>query len=525
MDNSIQKLTELFKNFEDNPYITNRLEYYIQNLPTWISNDINNYEKRINRTTELTNEYEIFCKIFLSKHKYFYLPSNNCFYEYDNKTYKIIKEDNIHYQLLSIIRTEGKLVQWKHKTKTHIIKLIKERNLFKSIPETYTIQTVLGFLQTTLFETKNAAKYFLTIIGDNILKKTNEYMFIVTQNTKKILSLIEDIGCLTVGNSIILNFITKHHETHNRANYRLIKTLDIQVSMDVMKEMLNKIGIDLLCVASHYSTRYNNAETYLSLKMKETENNDLKQHVLFFVNNSSQQMIDDFVSKCLTDSSDDSFIISWKNMHYIWKLYLNQQNVPNMIYSNHLKEILKAKLSYNADKDSFTKITSKFLPEISMFLHFCEKYIVIENGYFNEYEIDELLELYKYINTPSVSITEKEMIKIINHFFSQDVIINENKFIANIKCSLWNKCDSIQSFLDYYKTNQLTNKKEINIDQGLLPIDELYISYQSFCNASMYVNNVFIMIVSKHYFEKYILNELKQFIHFEKFVGIEWLGQ
>ena len=63
------------------------------------------------------------------------------------------------------------MVQWKHKTKTHIIKLIKERTLFTSIPETYTIQTVLGFLQTTLFETKDAAKYFLTVLGDNILKK------------------------------------------------------------------------------------------------------------------------------------------------------------------------------------------------------------------------------------------------------------------------------------------------------------------------------------------------------------------
>jgi hypothetical protein len=125
----------------------------------------------MNRTTELTNEHEIFCKIFLSKNKYFYLPSNNCYYEYDDKTYKIIKEDNIHYQLLSTITNEKKLVQWKHKTKTHIVKLIKEKHLFKSIPETYTIQTVLGFLQSTLFDTKDGAKYFLTILGDNILKK------------------------------------------------------------------------------------------------------------------------------------------------------------------------------------------------------------------------------------------------------------------------------------------------------------------------------------------------------------------
>jgi len=526
MEHSVKKLIELFEEYEGNNYVTSRLEYYIQNLPTWINNDINNYEKRMNRTNELTNEYEIFCKIFLSKYKYFYLPSNNCFYEYDDKTYKIIKEDNIHYQLLYTITIEGKLVQWKHKTKTHIIKLIKERNLFTSIPETYTIQAVLGFLQTTLFENKDSAKYFLTVLGDNILKKNNEFIYIVTQNTKKILGLIEDIGLLTLGSSIVQNFITKHHDSHNRGNYRLIKTIDITVSLDVIKEILNKIGVDLLCVASHYSKRYNNAECYLTLKKKENENTELTKHALFFVNNSSQQIIDDFVSKCLTESSDETFIISWKNMHYIWKLYLSHINIPNMIYSNHLKEILKTKFSYKADNDSFTKITSKYLPQISMFLHFWEKYITIDNSSFNEYEIDELLCLYKYVNTQSVSITENEMIKFINHFFSPEVFILENKFVINIKCSLWNKCDNIQSFLDYYKCSQITNKNDSNnensIDQGLLPIDDLYNSYQSFCNASMYVNNTSNMIVSKHYFENYISNELKQFIQFEKFIGVGW---
>ena len=193
MEQYTTKITDLFQLYDGNTYAVARLESYINNLPNWIISDINNYEKRVNRTNELSNEQEIFCKIFLSKHKYFYLPSNNCFYEYDDKTYKIIKDDDIHYQLLSTITTEGKLLQWKYKTKAHIVRLIKERNLFKSTPETYTIQTVLGFLQTTLFDTKNGAKYFLTILGDNILKKNSDFIFITTQNTKKILNLIDSI--------------------------------------------------------------------------------------------------------------------------------------------------------------------------------------------------------------------------------------------------------------------------------------------------------------------------------------------
>jgi len=534
MEQNINKIKELFQSYDGNTYAINRLESYINNLPNWIITDINNYEKRINRTTELSNEQEIFCKIFLSKHKYFYLPSNNCFYEYDDKTYKIIKDDNIHYQLLSTITIEGKLLQWKYKTKTHIIKLIKERNLFKSIPETYTIQTVLGFLQTTLFDTKNGAKYFLTILGDNILKKNSDFIFITTQNTKKILNLIDDIGHATTGSSIMNNFITKHHESHNRTNYRLIKTYENQVSIDVIKEMLNKIGIDLLCVATHYSHRYVNAEQYLSLSNKENET--FKTHALFLSNNTPEQIVENFVSQCLTESTDETFIISWKNMHYIWKLYLTHLNIPNMIYSNNLKEILKSRLQYNSINDLFIKVTSKYLPQISKFLHFWEQHITISTDWFNEYEIDELLSIFKNIYGSNELITEDEMLKIIKHFFSNTVTIIDNKFITNIKCNLWNKCEDIHIFLHYYKHKSLSlldNKKEENTIEnevlteidGLISIDDLYLHYQSYCNASMYVNKSQYMIVSKHYFEKYIVSELKQFIHFEKFIGVEWLQE
>ena len=524
MEQYIKKLTDLFQFYDGNTYAVTRLESYINNLPNWIIADINNYEKRVNRTNELSNEQEIFCKIFLSKHKYFYLPSNNCFYEYDDKTYKIIKDDDIHYQLLSTITTDGKLLQWKYKTKSHIVRLIKERNLFKSTPETYTIQTVLGFLQTTLFDTKNGAKYFLTVLGDNILKKNSDFIFITTQNTKKILNLIDDIGYATTGSSIMNNFITKHHESHNRNNYRLIKTYENQVPADVIKEMLNKIGIDLLCVATHYSCRYLTAENYLSLN--KIENETFKVHALFLSNNTPQQIVDNFVSQCLTESEEETFFISWKNMHYIWKLYLTSINIPSMIYSNHLKEILKNRLQYNDTNDTFIKVTSKYLPQISKFLQFWENYITISNDWSNEYEIDELLSIFKNCYVSNELITEDEMLKIIKHFFSNTVDIIDNKFINNIKCNLWDKCEDISHFLEYYKKKTFSIKKNENLtDDGIISIDDLYGSYQHYCNASMYVNKTHNMVVSKHYFEKYIAIKLKQFIQFEKFIGIEWLQE
>ena len=102
-ENILKTIVEVCDIYKDNPYILNRINHYIHNLPSLLVNDSINYEKRQNRTNELITEYDLFCKIFLSKNNYYYLPNNNCFYEYNGETYKVIKEDDIHHHLLSTI--------------------------------------------------------------------------------------------------------------------------------------------------------------------------------------------------------------------------------------------------------------------------------------------------------------------------------------------------------------------------------------------------------------------------------------
>ena len=163
IDSACANLNQLFTNYKDNPYILQRIQTHLTNLPNMLEQENKRYEERVTRINELTSEQDNFHKVFLSKHQYYYMPYNNIYYEYDGKTYKIVKDDDIHHHLLSTITEEGKLVQWKHKTKQTIIKKIKEQNLFKSVPETYTIQNVLSFLQT-IFPSKIEAKYFLTVL-------------------------------------------------------------------------------------------------------------------------------------------------------------------------------------------------------------------------------------------------------------------------------------------------------------------------------------------------------------------------
>ena len=542
--NPMVDLTDLYNRYKDSPYMLNRLQTFITNLPNLLDAENKRYEERVLRMNELTMEQDNFFKVYLSKHQYFYMPYNNIYYVYDGKTYSIIKDDDIHHHLLSTITDEGKLMAWKHKTKQTIIKQIKERSLFKSVPETYTIQNVLSFLQT-IFETRTEAKYFLTVIGDCVLKKnSNTTMYFINANIKKLILLIDSIAYVTTGNSIMNNFISKYHDSHDITNYRLIKTNENTISHDLIKDALNKIGIDLLCIAAHYSERYTNSDNYLLTKADE----QVRQYSQFFCQNTADKIVDNFIKQCISVKqiqTQEAILnkLSWKNMHYIWKLYLSSINVPNMLYTNNLKDILKTKLQFteHSDDDSvnkdpvFLNVTSKYLPSVSSFLTFWEKHITIiinesvnesdcvsvnDNVRDDEYEIDEIMSLYKNSDYKNVSIADKDIIKMIHHYFSPQVEVIDNKYITNISCNLWSKHDDVLKFLETYKGNVNNIKKK----NDLISFDELYKSYKSFCQAKQLVDKDkrVMPIVSKQFFEKFVCQELNDYIKYEKFVSSEW---
>jgi hypothetical protein len=529
-------ISDLFEKYKDNPYILQRLQMHLTNLPAILETENKRYEERVSRINELTLEQDNFYKVFLSKHQYFYMPYNNLFYEYDGKTYKIVKEDDIHHHLLSTITDEGKLIAWKHKTKQNILKQIKDRSLFKSVPETYTIQNVLGFLNT-IFETKTETKYFLTVIGDCILKKNvgpECNLFFINSNIKKLISFIDSIAYITTGNSIMSNFISKYHETHNLLGYRLIKTNDNfnSIATDLIKDVLNKIGIDLLSVAAHYSERYSNSDQFL---INLPQEDPIKEYTMFFSMNTTNKIVDQFVSQCieqvstntLTNSnSTNIYNLSWKNMHYIWKLYLSNINVPNMMYSNNLKVLLKTQLTFTENTSTndivFTNVTSKFLPNVSSFLSFWDKHITITTDDLvsdklcdEEYEVDEISSLYKQTNKSSINISDKEIIKMIWHYFYPGVEVIDNKYITNINCNLWSKYDDINEMLAYYKQQQ-------HPEISLISFDELYQNYKSYIQAKNAVENLFHPIVSKHFFEKFLSQYLAEYVKFDKFVSSDW---
>ena len=501
---NIDKLEDLYK---DNPYMLKRLHFHlIEILPKTLQNELHNWEKRKEREKYLLNEQKIFIQVFLSKNDYYYLHQNYTFYEYDKTTYiyKVIKEDDVHYQLLSSISKDQKLMQWKYKTKFLLLKQIKERNLFQSIPESVTIQRVIGALVPSLFSDKKSAKYFLTILGDAILKKLTNLIFLVKPKTKPFLQELDSLIFKTIGHSNITNNImTKYHESYPYANCRLLK-----INTTGNPNIFRILGLDLICIATYYSyNRYSNSDNYLNM----LEDIDLKPYSLFLKNNTTKTIIDYFFEFAKIEEVKDQpnmykskVCINWKNMHYIWKLYISKNSLPFMFYSNTLKNLLKERIQYDELTDTFYGVTSKYLPYVSEVLHFWEETIIIDVPN-NSFDIDELCELFK--KQTNRNISENDLNKIIIHFFPNIEIIN-SKYILNIASTLWDKSVDIIKSIDLLKE---LYKEENN--HSLILIDDAYKYYLKYCRK-----NKASMVSNKRYFEIWIHHNLIDLIQFEKFI-------
>jgi hypothetical protein len=519
-DNSIENncketITSLIEKYKDNDYMLQRINNHIVTyLPNTLDNELKNYEKRVNRNTYLTNEQQLFIQIFLSKNNFYYLSNNNFFYEYDGEKYLIVKEDDVIHKLLSTISKDRILMQWKYKTKMNVIKLIKDRNLFTSIPETDTIQNVLNVLYPAFFSSKNSAKYFLTSIGDNIFKKNSQVIFLVSQKMKQFLNELDNVAFASIGNSTTTNnFMTKYHENHSYENCRLLK-INENFSNNIWRELLKKIGLDLLCVASHYSKRYENSDKFIDNKADE----ELKNYTYYIKNTTPAVIVNDFCNKYIINGATDC-VMEWKNLHFVWKQFLSNSNLPSVIYSNTLKTMFKDRFSYNDDSDSFIGITSKYLPIQSDFIKFWENTITIQDInseeilFDNELEIDEICYTFKVWSKQSTdhllsngNISEENILKILKHFFPSVEII-EDKYVLNITSNMWNKTNDINNSIEYIKD-------QIKLEQNLtlISFDTAYNYYCNFCHS---ISSKFI--VSKRFFEKFLYHKLSDHIVYEKF--------
>jgi hypothetical protein len=544
-------VNEMFDKYETNDYMYQKINAYFCNQLSNVFENMNeSHNQRVIRFNELTNEQDTFIQSFLNNNQYFYSASTDNFFYYDGIHYHLYNEDDILYKVLNLINRDGSLMTWKQKTRLNIMKRIRETSLLQTVPESATIQSVIDRLCPIIFKTRAETKHFLTILGDNIFRKQSSLIYFIDMDAKFFLTQLNHMSQMFIGCNLSQTFKYKYHD-HKYEDCRLVN-INSNVKSDITcEQIVNQNVPDILCVACHYSLRYNSADEYIE---NYCNNVQLPQYVFFMKNMDIHELINEFVSNVIDiDETHNTTVpsvqlteitsiksshmrvpqITWKNMQYLWKQFLGDKNLPAVIFLQTLKTLLSEKLKsyYNPSTDSFVGVCSKFIPSIHTFLDFWNE-TMIEDDTEYELEIDEMLILFrKWCETNNEfvpQLTDKQMVDLIVYYYPS-IEIDRDKYISKVRCSLWDKQLEIQVTMDNMKmqlqsehTSVLSNTMRVSsptICQNI-SIYDAYIFYCKSISGSQTNNRR--QIISKGYFEKYIFDNYQEYIIDSKFISSEW---
>lgn len=527
----------IYTKYENNDYMLSKTHNYICNL---LPNILNNIEKthieRVNRMEELSNEQDEFIQSFLTNNQYFYIGTTEKFFFYDGLHYHLINEDDIIYNVLSTITRDTHLMSWKQRTKINIMKRIRENSLLKSIPESDTIQHVIDALYPTLFSTRTEAKYFLTIMGDNILRKQNQLIHFISPKSKHFLQELNTVCQMLIGYGFSHTFKHKYHE-HEYADCRILKINECVKNESVWTPIVSQYALDMICVACHYSIRYASADDYVYY----SSNDDLLIHGVFYMKNTSPvELVQTFIREFLDINRNVDLVgvlnidgqvyrstqVTWKNMQYLWKQYLDSKNLPTILFMQNLKTILVENLGayYKEDQDTFVGVSSRFLPAIQKFLQFWGETMAVDETE-SDLEIEELLVLFRKWNEAAPAMNDKQIIDLIIHFFP-NVEIERDKYISKWRCVLWDKQLDIQIALAHLKETIREKYPQNAVGRSGTPQSNVNVSiYDAYLFYCKYFSNddaVNKLKVSKSYFEKYVFENLEEYVIDSKFLSSIW---
>jgi hypothetical protein len=186
--------------------------------------------------------------------------------------------------------------------------------------------------------------------------------------------------------------------------------------------------LDLLCVSSYYSLQYNNADDFVN----QAKDSTLYGHVYFLKDMNYSTLVRHFKENALYAS--EGSLVKSKTMIFILRQFLKEMNIPMIIFQETFAIEMKKLLSYDEETDNYKDITSNYIPIVSSFCLFWDEHM-IEDYTAPDLDIDVVLDLFFKHTTHKFtkSLTVELVVDILKHHICSDVIIEQNKYIHNIK--------------------------------------------------------------------------------------------
>ena len=198
-------------------------------------------------------------------------------------------------------------------------------------------------------------------------------------------------------------------------------------------------------------------------------------------------------------------------------MYLSEFRLPSMFFAATLRSKLAeyAGCAGTGAIDVFPNRTSKYLPVVSQFRRFWSEYCFTDDREI-ELEIDELSTLFNEYSMPAsavaaASVSDATLIGMLRHFYP-DIIIEDDKYILNVGCKLWDKNTEINDYLEQFKEQCLANNHSFP--------QPLYNAYEYYCGKCY--STAKRRIISKRYFEKYFIEEYANYLDENGMITIKW---
>ena len=480
----VNHVLSLQTKYKNNKKVLEKLSFFIKKQLPALLEKYNEDEKKRELLKDESKKY-INEFIMNPDKQYFYIPATDLFIKYNGEIYECMSEDEFWYIVLNDITNrdgEGpKLIEYKQRIKNTIVEYIKKRSIFKTIPESYTVQLVINFFTPTLFNTKEDVKHFLACIGDNILNKKTDNIYFVPIRSKSFFDALESLCEYYFQTKLnITSSLRYRYRGQDFKKSRLIYFTRSIRNKSCWLSFLKENFLNFIIVCCHYSTRYIHADNYAN---KQAIN--FKEKLFYLKNHTKENIINEFINNIFEKCSNNN--IKWEDIYFLWKFYIKNKNIPNMIYKADFENIIRNNLDHNGN--IFINIKSNHLNNVEYFKKFCNDNITTDED--DILEISEMHKLViKWLNDKEYCDFTEDYMKDMIEYFYNDITIENDKFLIGVKCKLWDKQGDILEAVQ-----QKFNK---NITDNVI----IYDAYVMYCKYSN--NNGKLLTVSKKYFYKYI---------------------
>lgn len=506
--------------YAGNPFMQDRIDQYLTHILTNnLAADFVKYKETVVRQKWLDRRARRISASFMDTRKYSYIKETKSFVRYDGIAYRMCNEDDVIHDVLRNISHDidtSKRVfmekpntdipvsttAWKTKTQEEVLGQIRETDFTAGIPESTTIQNTINAFYPTVFSTRNAAKHFLTMLGDALLGKCTDLTYICASAMKPLVGRLGEEIARCVGRNVLGSVKYKYHD-HEYKTCRIMTDTVAQLTPDGFDGAIVRVSasiLDIIYVATHYSKRHKSADIFATMYLESDALN-----CLFYLKDHTQDdIVHTFTEEYIQPVAGSS--INRKNMLFLWKEFLSTVSMPNIIFTNTLFVKFDDMYERN-DSGDYLAITSAHLPDTAHFLKFWEEEIRVFAGdtamtrlspQFNELEIDEIICLYRRCSK-GTNMSGERIAYILNHFHPE-LQIDGEKYVKNVAHKQWSKSNEVIESIDQMREmNALSNRTES------IPMLTMYEYYADFSQTDF-------SIVSKQYFEMVCESHLRRYI-------------